>query len=429
MKSFFQELILSMQGNKLRTALTSFSIAWGIFLLIILLGAGYGVQNGLSKSMNIMGMSNPSLTVELGKTQEAYAGFKKGRQLYLDNKSFPVLKDAFKDKTVDIVPFAQYYPAIKSDKGETSSVSVSTMTFFEQNLNKLKLESGRFFNEKEHENAEKVILISDKEISKLFPQENEVIGKSVHMWGVSFKIIGVIKDENLMRSSFKIPFNTFVNIFPNEFLKITDFRVYPQTNLTIAEISQLSNQIKTYLRKTLKVSPSTDEGAIYIQNPSEDEKTMEDVFKGIRMLLWIIGISSLTIGVVGVSNIMQVTVRERIREIGIRKALGAKPKDILVMILGESLLLSLVSGIVGIIVGIGTLDLISFLFKNNGWGEQIIPGTNFNLTLTIFENPQVNLSTAIGALIVLIVAGIIAGYAPAKQAIKIPTIVAMRDLK
>ena len=169
-----------------------------------------------------------------------------------------------------------------------------------------------------------------------------------------------------------------------------------------------------------------------MESSADQAKSMDMVFMGLQILLWIMGVGSLSIGTIGVSNIMHVTVQERMREIGIRKAIGAKPKDIMRLVLGESLLLSIVSGFVGLLIGIGLIKLIDYLAVVNKWGQQVMPvgtGEENVMTLTLFEHPEVNIGVAFGALIVLIVAGVVAGYGPAKKAIKIPAVVAMRDTK
>lgn len=159
---------------------------------------------------------------------------------------------------------------------------------------------------------------------------------------------------------------------------------------------------------------------------------MDMIFLSLQVLLWVMGIGSLSIGTIGVSNIMHVTVQERMREIGIRKAIGAKPRDILRLVLGESLLLSMVAGVVGLFLGIGIVKLMDYLAIVNKWGQQEIPvgfSADDVMVLRLFENPEVNMGVAIGALIVLVVVGVVAGYGPAKKAIKIPAVVAMRDMK
>ncbi|MDN4754690.1 ABC transporter permease [Porphyromonadaceae bacterium W3.11] len=428
MKSFLQELSNSLRNNKLRTALTGFSIAWGIIILVVMLGAGKGVENGIRSMVSSTGADQVVLGIELRQTQLAYAGYQEGRSVFLNKNQFQYLKEAFQDRAEVVIPTINSFSEGATNYG-SSYFRFSTLALEEQQYNTLEMTSGRLFTAQEHDDAARVVVISDADVTKLFGKRHDPMGELLKLKGLNFKIVGVIKSPNPFFGIAYVPLNTYLGIYPNSLIKISDINIYPRDKSS-AKIKALEADLDAVLRQLLKVSPK-DEWAINIESSTDQADTMDDIFMGLQIMLWIMGIGSLSIGTIGVSNIMHVTVQERMREIGIRKSIGAKPIDIMTLVLGESLLLSIMSGMIGLLVGVGLVNLLDYLATLNRWGQQMIPtGTSGEMmTMKLFENPQVNLGVAFGALIVLIVAGVIAGYGPARKAIKIPAIVAMRDVK
>ncbi|MDD7438723.1 MAG: ABC transporter permease [Bacteroidales bacterium] len=429
MNAYFQELTNSLQNNKLRTFLTGFSIAWGIVILIVMLGAGRGVENGIRSMVETTGANQMEVSMSLSPTQKAYAGYKEGRQPFLTPSQLDYLRGAYSDR-VDLIELSVSNFLTASTTFGSLTVQLNTRSWGEQSFNKLELQRGRLFSRQEHEEGARVALLSEGHVSSFFASGDDPIGQMITMMGITFKIVGTVKAPTPFFGVVYIPLNTYSGLYPNNLIELKNFAIYPKVGQA-KYTQQLLDEMKQTVQQITKVDP-TDPYAVYIQSSADQAKSMDLVFLSLQILLWIMGIGSLSIGTIGVSNIMHVTIQERMREIGIRKAIGAKPKDIMRLVLGESLLLSIVAGSVGLIVGIGLIHLIDYLSVVNKWGQQVVPvGASADdvMTLTLFSNPEVNFGVALGALIVLVVAGLLAGYGPAKKAIKIPAVVAMRDTK
>lgn len=429
MNAYFQELSNSLQNNKLRTFLTGFSIAWGIIILVVMLGAGKGVENGIRSMVKTSGANQMEVTMDIYYTKNAYAGYKEGRLPFLTPAQLQYLRGVYSDRIDLIEPYVQYFREATTTYG-SQNLQLNTRSWAEQSFNKIEVQRGRLFTRQEHEEGARVVLLSDDRVSSLFKAGEDPIGKMITMMGVTFKIVGTIKSPMPFFGVVYLPLNTYAGLYPNELVNQRHFRIYPKVGQA-KDAQQVLDHLKLTVQQMIKVDPN-DTSAVSMESSADQAKSMDMVFMGLQILLWIMGVGSLSIGTIGVSNIMHVTVQERMREIGIRKAIGAKPKDIMRLVLGESLLLSIVSGFVGLLIGIGLIKLIDYLAVVNKWGQQVMPvgtGEENVMTLTLFEHPEVNIGVAFGALIVLIVAGVVAGYGPAKKAIKIPAVVAMRDTK
>lgn len=427
MKAYLQELFNSLRNNKLRTALTGFSIAWGIVLLVVMLGAGKGVENGIRQMVATTGVGQLEVNVTLSNTRKPYAGYQEGRQLYLNSHQLQYLQDRFDKKVECIVPKVSQFTLAHTEYG-SSNVQLQTLTEEEQSFNKLELLSGRLFTSREHLEGMRQVVLSENMVSKLFSKRENPIGKLISINGVNYELIGIVKSPVPFYGIAYFPYKAYASIYPNTVLKIFSLKIFPKKGES-GNVAQLNQSLKEELYTLLKVDP-TDEGAVSVDSSSDVASTMDIMFVALQVLLWVMGVGSLSVGTIGVSNIMYVTVQERMREIGIRKAIGARPKDIMQLVLGESILLSLCAGVVGLLVGTGIVKLLAHLAVVNHWGEEIMPaGPGAEMKLTLFVNPEVNIGVAIGALIVLVVAGFIAGRGPARKAIKIPAVVAMQDLK
>lgn len=428
MKSFFQELSNSLRNNKLRTALTGFSIAWGIIILVVMLGAGKGIENAIREMAVSTGVHQVVLNIDFRQTQLAYAGYQEGRSVYLQEKELALIKDAFKDRASTIEMSVQNFQEGSTVFG-SSFFRFSTLGFREQQYNTLEIKKGRLFTIQEHNEGERVVVISDADVTKLFGKNIDPLGQYLTLNGLNFKIIGVIKSPNPFFGIVYVPLNTYIGIYPNSMVNIRNINIYPDNQAKV-KVKALESDVDRTLRQMLKIDPK-DEWALRIMSSTDQADTMDNIFTALRIMLWVMGVGSLSIGTVGVSNIMHVTIQERMREIGIRKAIGAKPKDIMTLVLGESLLLSIAAGLIGLLIGFGIVELMDYLAVVYHWGEQVFPTGTAGETFTwkLFKNPEVNVGVAFGSLIVLIVAGVIAGYGPATKAIRIPAIVAMRDTK
>lgn len=428
MKSFFQELANSLRNNKLRTALTGFSIAWGIIILVVMLGAGKGIENAIREMAVRSGVQQVVFSVNLRNTQLAYAGYQEGRQVYMNENQFAYFKEAIQDKASTVEQTVMEFSEGSTVYG-SSFFRFSTLSFREQQYNTLEVKDGRLFTIQEHNEGERVVVISDADVTKLFGKNIDPLGQYLTLNGLNYRIVGVIKSPNPFFGIVYVPLNTYIGIFPNSVVQVKDINVYPNDQ-SKAKVKALEKEMDTTLRQLLKIDPK-DDWALNVNSSTDQADAMDKIFSGLQIMLWVMGIGSLSIGTVGVSNIMHVTIQERMREIGIRKAIGAKPRDIMTLVLGESLLLSVAAGMVGLLIGIGIVELMDYMSLVNHWGEQTFPTGTSGETFTwkLFKNPEVNMGVAFGSLIVLIVAGVIAGYGPATKAIKIPAIVAMRDTK
>lgn len=425
MISFVQEVAHSLHNNKLRTALTAFAIAWGIFMLIVLLGVGRGVQKGITQTTALFRSND--IKIHLRHTEKAYGGYQAGRRLQLDDRQIASLRALFKESFRVIDPIFSASGIARSSLTQ-SNTSLRSYSVEELHCQGEQIIRGRHFTDQELINGERVIVLSEKEAPMLFPGGVNPIGQSIIFNNMSFVVVGIKKETSLESITNFIPLSVMREMMPNSTLQTTTIKVVPHAHFTNKESNKLLKLLKAEIERMLIVSPE-DEYSVFVRNDNQNEE-FEKVFKGIDTLLWIIGLSSLTIGIVGVSNIMQVTVQERMKEIGIRKAIGAKPLNILTMVLGESIFISVISGVIGFVAGYAALKFVGVLSNYFEWGQQALhAGDNITFTLSIFASPSVDMGIALGALIVLIITGIIAGYAPAIKAIRIPAVTAMRDFK
>ena len=423
---FFQELINSLHNNVLRTLLTGSTIAWGITLLIVLLGVGDGIEKGITHTAYSTGLGDVQMSLYLNNANRPYGGYQDGRDLYLSSRQVRQLQSGQAARYRAIEPCFQKIGNMVSTAYGESGMMIGTITAREQMFNQERLLSGRLFTPREHEQAERVCLLPDYEVSRLFVSGQDPIGQSVIVWGVSFRVVGTLEYSNPYMGMMKIPYNTFVALFPNDVLKYKMLNLYPVTR-DQELLAQCEEELKADVRRMLTVDPQ-DDLAVTVRSTSSAENAMAKAFVGLKILLWVMGVGSLSIGTIGVTNIMSVTVEERRREIGIRKAIGARPRDILTLVLSESLLLSLFFGVIGIGIGYLSVDIIGDMVARHGWASRpIMMGLDNTTQITIFRDPQVSPGMALGALCVLVVAGLWAGYGPAKKAVRIPAVVAMRD--
>ena len=428
MNGFFQEIVNSLKNNLLRTVLTGGTIAWGIILLVVLLGVGDGVKKGITNTISKTGMGSIEMSLELNTTERAFAGYQRGRQVEMTPRQFEYIRQMTASDFTGFEPYFSKSLTIETDFGQ-SDVSYDTITEREQSFNKKQLKGGRIFTHEEHESGARVCLLAEKDVSRLFPAGFNPLGQHLIVNGVSYLIVGIVDYPNAFSGEVLVPYNTARSIYPNEFLKIRKVKLFPKS-ADQDELVRVEERLEQLVKQVLKVDPD-DSWGVRIQSTSSMESGMASVFSGLNILLWIMGIGSLSIGTIGVSNIMSVTVQERMREIGIRKAIGARPRNILSMVLGESVSLSILFGLVGLGAGYGIIALINFLARKYEWATTLIPmgPSGEFLSVQAFTDPEVNLSVAFGALIVLVAVGLIAGYSPARKAIKIPAVVAMRDNK
>lgn len=412
-----QEIWSGLRHNKLRTILTGLSVSWGIFILIILLAAGNGLKNGVTS--NFSDRATNTVQIWPGRTSKPHQGYQAGRNMSLTDKEVEKI-DNDVNQMSDRTPISDNYLTI-TYKSEYSSYSVRGVTPLYTSVFNLKFDEngGRFINQTDMKEQRKVIVLDQKVVDILFKDESP-IGKFVQVGQVMFQVIGVnSKKDNWGDGSTYIPLTTSQVIF-NTNKKYRSIAMTVNGMTTMEENDTFNVELKRSLAQTMIFDPE-DTQALWIRNSQRDYIETMNIFNGITVFVSIIGIFTLIAGIVGVSNIMLVTVKERTREIGIRKALGAPPSHILLSIILESILITAFFGYIGMMTGIGITEVVNFIMEQSAAQNPSETG------MSVFKNPTVNLSYVYFATSILIVAGIIAGYMPARRAVSIKPIEAMRD--
>ena len=403
-----------MRNNRLRTALTGFAVSWGIFLLICLLGAGNGIINAfqgssdrfVTNSMDIMG----------GRTSLPANGYREGRWITLDRGDLDIIEGKEFNDQVDMVAPVTSSVSDKMALGvKTVSTSMQGVTPEYLDIEKINMDKGRFINPLDVEQRRKVVVLSTKHEKEL---DRNLIGKWVNMQGFSFKVIGIYhSDESDWRTSAYIPYSTMKGIFkPGE--EIDDIYITFNGVSNVDQSLDLENTISSRLKAHHKAHPD-DPNAIWIWNRYTQNAQISQGQRLISIGMWILGILTLISGIVGVSNIMLISVKERTHEFGIRKAIGAKPGKILSLIIAESVSITAFFGYVGMGLGMLACEIM----------DKTLGQRSMNLgfdTIKMMDNPTVGLDVAVEATLLLIIAGTLAGLVPAWKAAKVKPIEALR---
>jgi putative ABC transport system permease protein len=408
----WQEIFNTIRKNKLRTILTGFSIAWGIFMLMILLGSGNGLKNGVME--NFSSEAKNVISLWPGQTSIATEGLQKGRRIRFDDKDLHLLEHQF-DNTDMLSPVISQYTTL-SYKNDYVSYSLQGVMPSFQILQSISLykNQGRFINEIDQQEKRKVIVLEKSTVEILFKHENP-IGKYVNANNIPFQVIGVY-DKTSPWHDVKafIPFSTAQTIFNITNYPMLSFEVKGLN--TIEENETFNASLRSRFARLHSFDPK-DNRALWISNRMESYLETMQIFGGISFFIWIIGIGTLIAGIVGVSNIMLISVKERTKEFGVRKAIGATPFSILKLVIMESILITTLFGYVGMVAGVAVTETISYFMQQNA-GE--------SSGFAIFKNPTVDMNIAISATVVLIIFGVLAGYFPARKAVKIKPIEALR---
>lgn len=412
----WEEIWLTMKKHKLRTALTSFGVFWGIFMLVVLLGAGNGLHNGVMQNFNI---AKNALFVWTQVTSVPFAGFQAGRSIDLTNDDYEALLEERRLQTVSprIRVSSRFGGGNVTMKYDDNSVSYTLMGDYPQFLDILPLwvTEGRFINKKDIDERRKVAILGRRVKEDLF-QEREAIGEYIKINDVPFKVVGIFDSKSSGEQArddiqmVHIPGTTAQQTF-NMGNSIGWFGAVPADGISGLEAEEI---IKDILRKRHKISPD-DRQALGSFNVEEEFNETQGLFTGIAAFSWLVAIGTILAGMIGVGNIMLIIVKERTKEIGVRKSIGAKPWSIISMIVQEAMVISGVSGYVGLVIGVALIEGIGYAMKN------------FGMQSDFFANPEIDFQAAVSAIIVLLISGIVAGLIPGIKAARVNPVMALRD--
>ena len=418
MKELIHEIASSLRNNKLRTALTGFAVSWGIFLLIALLGAGNGLMNSFIG--NVDDFISQSVTVEGWYTSEPYAGYERNRKISLTDKDVAYTSGKDWEGIIENVSrVSEGRSDTLSRNGITMSGYLEGVTPDYEEREKIRMSGGRFINKADIDEVKKVAIVSLAHAKELNPEEPEgLIGRWVSMGNVAFKVVGIYyTDERSWRRSVLIPYSTYKGIYDSSD-KVAAISFNVNGLKTLEQHKAFQDEYESVMKRRHDVAP-TDNRAFWIRNGYTDNMQMNQAESIMRIALWILGILTLISGIVGVSNIMLITVKERTHEFGIRKAIGAKPRDIMTLIIAESISITAVFGYVGMLMGMIACQVMDMTI-----GRDTVD-LGFE-KVQMLVDPSVGVATALEATLLLIIAGTLAGAIPAWKAAKVKPIEALR---
>ncbi len=401
----WKEIFDTISKNKLRTFLTGFSVAWGIFMLIVLLASGEGLKNGIIKQFG--GDAQNTITFYGGNTTIPYKGLKTDRYIQFTNDDYNYIKHHIKGIEYISTTYRDYNTYEVSYKTEHLGYRIiPTMPEHEQ-LEKMEILQGRFVNQIDIEQMRKVCTIGINVKNALFNQENP-LGKDVLINNTFYKVVGVFNDKGREENDrVYTPITVTQKMYGNtNHINQLWVSITPQC---VTNTKQIENEIKFYLAKKHNYNIN-DPNAIYVNNNIENIQSTIQMISGIKVFVTIIGLFTLMSGIIGISNIMTVVVKERTKEIGIRKAIGATPISIILLIMQESVFITFISGVIGMLCGLILIFCINYFKFNSEY----------------FVNPNVNTSVAINALLLIVISGAIAGIIPSRKATKVEVIESLR---
>ncbi len=411
----WQEIYYVLSKNKLRTILTAFGVFWGMFMLVVLMGSGNGLRTGVLGSFG--SFATNSFFMWASSTSMPYKGFQKGRSLNFTNADTELLKRELESASV-IAPKSQLggfrstnYVTRGKNSGSTFGVSGDVPEIIK--ISPKKIVEGRWINDADLEEKRKVAVIGARVYEVLFPDGENAIGKYINISGIHFMVVGIHdlefsssqNDRDL--ESIVTPLTTFQQAF-NYGDRVGWFSIMAKPEHSASDVEQGARAI---LKQRMNVHPD-DPRAIGGWNADKEFKKISGLFTAINILVWIVGIGTLLAGIIGVSNIMLVVVKERTQEIGIRKAIGATPFTIVLQIMLEALVLTSIAGYLGLSAGVWILDVVNIIIGSGGG---------------MFRNPEINLYTALIFLLIIIAAGGLAGIIPAQKAARVNPIIALRS--
>lgn len=413
----WREIFITLKKNKLRTFFTAFGVFWGIFLLVIMLGSGSGLHNSVVADFG--DMATNSVFIWTRKTTIPYKGFPRGRYYNFRNSDTEALLREISEIDM-IAPRIQGWGG-QGNNNVVRGLKTGAYSIYGDypEINKISpvtINKGRFLNKLDIRHKRKVAVIGVRIVHDLFEPDENPIGEYIRIQGVYFKVVGVFQsrrsDQGADRENQTIflPFTTLQKTY--NYGDVVGW--YSITARDYVPASVVEEKAKEVLANRHSIHPE-DNRAFGSFNLDEEFKKMKGLFTGIDILIWIVGVGTLFAGVVGVSNIMLIIVKERTREIGIQRSIGATPWNIMSQIIIESVFLTTISGYIGLVIGVGVIEAVNYLLIKSGADSEM------------FVNPEVDFNAAITALIILVIAGVFAGFIPARRAVKIRPIEALRD--
>lgn len=417
MRELIKEIWSTSKRNKLRTSLTGFAVAWGIFMLIFLLGAGNGLINAqLQQSTRFLANS---MRVFPGETSKAYKGLKEGRSITLNDKDILISNKTYGQYVDDVGGrLEQYNLNINYGDNYVASQSLVGVAPTHPKIDKTELIAGRFINEIDMKDQRKNVVLSRSQAKELSKDYRSLVGKNVKISNLNFQVVGIYKDdESRNNTEAFIAYSTIKTIYAKgDDAGSLEFTI---KNLKTKEDNeQFEKNYRASINNNHQAAPD-DERTIWLWNRYMDNIQMNQGIAIMQTALWIVGLFTLLSGIVGVSNIMLITVKERTREFGVRKAIGAKPWSILKLIITESIIITSFFGYIGMVCGVAANEIMDATI-----GHTTVDTGLFKAAM--FVNPTVGLGTCIGATIAIVIAGTIAGLIPAIKAARIRPIEALR---
>jgi len=417
------EILFSLGRNKLRTGLTAFGVFWGILMLILLLGAGRGMQKAF-----LEGWTNDvadSIWIFPATTSVPYQGLPVGRQIALDEEDMRALRTQISGLRFlsSENPLGNFISSAISVSFGTRSGSFQVLGVADEYFNikeRVRFDQGRKLNRLDQDDNRKLVVIGTRVADRLFGAFSvsqagayaEAMGKEIQINGISFKVVGLFFDKGdrgRMSERIYMPVSAFKKAFGGG-QQVALITVRPKAGVNPF---RLEDEVVALLKQRHKIAPD-DKRAIEVANKARDAEQINQMFAGLNTFIWLVGVGTLLAGIVGVSNIMIITVKERTREIGIRKALGARPARIVASLVFESVLVTSVAGYTGLVLGVVLLELVAAALAH------------FQIELPYFQQPDVDLGIALAALLLLVAAGIVAGLMPALRAARITPVEAMK---
>ena len=405
----WREIFASLARRRLRTALTALSVAWGIFMLVVLLAAGNGLANGAESAFRDDAAN--SVWLSPTRTNKAFEGSPKGRRIQMSNDDFDLIAGSV--KVADHMA-ARYLPRgnVMAARGSfQGTFPVKAVNPDHKYLERTTITQGRYINAADLAEHRKVAVVGRKVVKVLFPrgQDDKALGSEIRVGRTTFTITGIFDDKGDQgeQETIYIPLSTAQLVYAGA--NTIDQVMFTVGNTSVPQTEQVVKDVKRRLAKRHGFDP-TDTGGIRVRNNHFMHQKMQGVLWAIRSFVWLIGLGTIVAGVVGVGNIMLISVKERTKEFGVRKALGATPWSIILMVMEEALVVTTASGYLGLVFAVAVVEA----------GRSLLPDNDF------FKNPEVDIGVGLSATVILIVAGLLAGLWPARRAARIAPVEAFR---